>query len=429
MRPFTELGEIVESRWRDDNYNEDLFPAIAAQALRESELATRVDPWDIIRWVHTTSHLPRQPDPKAKFGNPPITLFAGARFYIDVYFWLDGTTSIHQHAFSGAFQVLLGSSVHSHYTFEQHREINPYFLTGRVSLKDVSLLTKGNIREIRSGPQFIHSLFHLERPSATIAVRSDNAPRDAIQYSYLKPYLAVDPLFREDSLLRKIQTVSLLLSMKHPEADQIISDLLDQSDFQTTFAVLETAFDFLGRNDLEELFKRSTSTDRFKSLLDRARLKHGELVDLLLPVFREKQRQTDITTRRGMIDGEDHRFLLALLLNVPERAMVLDLVKQRFPDADPVVLILRWIKELTGIKVFGSAEPNVLGLEGFESGHLGILEGLLRGLSDEQIAYQASAEMSAEHVRAVIDRWRSSLLFESVLGTKSSVADGPRKKR
>src|SRR5882762_8010257 len=126
MRPFQELGALVEDRWREQNYNEELFSEIAARSLADSDLMGQVDPWEIIRWVHTTPELPRQQDRRGKFGNPPITLFVGSRFYIDVYFWLDGTTAVHQHAFSGAFQVLLGGSVHSHYRFEKHREINPY---------------------------------------------------------------------------------------------------------------------------------------------------------------------------------------------------------------------------------------------------------------------------------------------------------------
>ena len=145
MQPFSELGALVESRWCDKNYDENLFPDIAARGLREADLTARVDPWDIIRWVHTTTELPRQIDRQGKFGNPPITLFAGPRFYIDVYYWLDSTTSIHQHAFSGAFQVLLGGSVHSNYAFKKRREINPHLLIGDISLKDISLLGKGDI--------------------------------------------------------------------------------------------------------------------------------------------------------------------------------------------------------------------------------------------------------------------------------------------
>ena len=331
MQPFAELGALVEGRWRDKNYDENIFPSIAARALREADLTARVDPWEIIRWVHTTTDLPHQMDPQGKFGNPPITLFAGPRFYIDVYYWLDSTTSIHQHAFSGAFQVLLGSSVHSNYEFKKKREINPHFLIGDISLKDVSLLGKGDIKKIHSGSRFIHSLFHLERPSATIVIRSYDAPGAAVQYEYLKPYIAIDPFFDEPWMTKKVQTVSLLLSMKHPEADQMICDLLDMADFHTTFAVLEAAFGFLGRNELEDLFQVSKSADRFQAMLDRARRRHGTLADLLPAVFDEKLRQADIIKRRGMIEGADHRFFLALLLNVPERTRVLDLVKQRIP--------------------------------------------------------------------------------------------------
>jgi len=123
MEDFQKLGALVESRWKAENYNELLFPKIAAQALAEYDLPARVDPWDIIRWVHTTPSLPEQRDVEGRFGNPPVTLFSGPRFHIDVYYWLDGTTSIHQHSFTGAFQVLLGSSIHSRYSFRENKII------------------------------------------------------------------------------------------------------------------------------------------------------------------------------------------------------------------------------------------------------------------------------------------------------------------
>ena len=394
MQPFAELGALVESRWREQNYNEDVFPRIAAQALTESDLTAHVDPWEIIRWVHTTPQLPRQEDRRGNFGNPPITLLNGARFYIDVYFWLDGTTSIHQHAFSGAFQVLLGSSVHSHYRFEQERELNPHFLLGKVQLQDVALLTKGNVRTIQAGPQFIHSLFHLERPSATITVRSNHAPHTAVQYSYLKPSVAFDPFYEEDALAKKVQTTSLLLSMKHPEADRFVTDLLDDADFHTSFAVLDTAFGFLGNNELEGLFQLSKSADRFGAMLEHARRRHGEIVDRLPAVFEEERRQSDITKRRGMIEGEDHRFFLALLLNVPERARVLDLITQKYPNDDPVERAAGWIKELAKIRIFGSPEANVLAIKDFDDSYLFVVKGLLRGLSVEEINAQAAMDAS-----------------------------------
>jgi hypothetical protein len=89
-----------------------VFPEIAANALLAADLPAKIDTWDPIRWVHVTTDFTRQMDPQASFGDPPITLFVGPRFYIDVYYWLDSTTAIHEHGFSGAFQVLHGASVH-----------------------------------------------------------------------------------------------------------------------------------------------------------------------------------------------------------------------------------------------------------------------------------------------------------------------------
>jgi hypothetical protein len=218
-----------------------------------------------------------------------------------------------------------------------------------------------------------------------------------VQYKYLKPSIAIDPFFEEPWMTKCVQTVALLLAARHPEADQIIYHLLDRADFHTTFAVLERAFNFIGRNDLEELFQVSKSTDRFQVMLDRARRKHGPLADLLRAVFDEMSRQADITKRRAMIQDADHRFFLALLLNVPERAKILSLVKQRFPNEEPIELVVDWVRELVKIKIFGSAEPNVLGIKAIDDAYLEVLFGLLADLSDDKIsALVASATNSPQ---------------------------------
>jgi hypothetical protein len=390
MQPFKELGDLVESRWRDQNYNEELLPRIAAQALAEVNPSARVDPWEIIQWFHTTPDLPQQMDLEANFGDPPLTLYVGPRFFIDVYYWLDGTTSIHQHSFSGAFQVLLGGSVHTHYRFEKHREINQHFQVGRILPGEVSLLQRGDIREIIPGPEFMHSLFHLERPSATITIRNYKTFAAAVQYSYLKPSVAYDPFFSDAALKRKLQTVKLLLGMKHPQADRFLEELITSADFQTAYAVLEFAFEFLCHRELEELVGATRSRDRFESLVARARAKHGEVVDLLPPVFEESWREKEISRRRSLIKGEDHRFFMALLLNVRDRKTLLRLVQEKFPEQEPTDLIIGWVRELAATRVFGSHEPNVLGIGDFDDRQLAVLRGLLAGNSEAEI--QAACE-------------------------------------
>src|SRR5262245_10221090 len=318
MRAFTELGVRVETEWRDKNYNDDVFPEIAANALLEADLAAHIDTWDPVRWVHTTTDYKYQADPQAIFGNPPITLFFAPRFYIDVYYWLDSTTQIHEHGFSSAFQVLHGGSVHGVYDFKQELVINPRFRIGDISLRDVSLLTKGDIRMIATGSRFIHSLFHLERPSATIVVRTHGS--GVQQFAYRKPYIRYDGLYFEPWMARKNQTVSLLLSSNHPDADQMICDLLDNSDFEQTFYILATAINHLGSNKIEKLFGVSKNRDRLNVMMDHARKRHGKLAALLPAVFENMLREKEIIDRRNLIEGEDHRLFLGLLLNVPERS-------------------------------------------------------------------------------------------------------------
>jgi hypothetical protein len=404
MQPFAELGALVESRWKDQNYSEQLFPEIAAEALTESGLPGRVDPWEIIRWVHTAAALPEQHDVDGRFGDPPVTLFSGARFYIDVYFWLDGTTSIHQHSFTGAFQVLLGSSIHSRYSFRENRIINEHFSTGELMLEDVQLLERGDVRTIRPGRGFIHSLFHLDRPSASITIRTEHTPSASVQYSYLKPYFAVDPFFKNAVMTKKLQTVGLLLGMKHKNADEMIGDLVCSADFHTAYFVLAETYNHLKRGQIDALFGLSTGNDRFKAILERCRGVHGELTDSVVPVLQEYERQQNIITRRGSITADEHRFFLALLLNVPSREKILELVSKRFPDRDPVETILDWVEELAKTRVLGSEEPNALGIADFDDAHVFVLEYLLRGLGVEEMNEKAAAEYPAEHAATLASR-------------------------
>lgn len=422
MEDFQKLGELVEDRWRAENYSEAVFPEIARQALAESDLPARVDPWEIIRWVHRSASLPEQKDVEARFGDPPITLFAGARFHIDIYYWLDGTTSIHQHSFTGAFQVLLGSSIHSRYSFRETKTINEHFSVGELALEEVQLLKLNDVRMIRPGRDFIHSLFHLDRPSATITIRTELTPSAAVQYDYRKPHFALNPFFKNPILVKKLQTIALLFGMKHKNADVMIGELASSSDFHTAFYVLSEAFQQLQSNEMDELFGLSTGQDRFRAILEKCRSTHGELVDLVLPVLNEHERQMSIVKRRGTITSEAHRFFLALLLNVPNRKMILELVQQRYPDQDPVETILDWVEELGRTRVLGSKETNALGLPEFDDSYVFVLECLLQGLDFEQINQKAKAQYPAENaaeligsIPAIAASLRESPLFSSLL--------------
>lgn len=420
MKVFEDLGSLVENLWREKNYNDAVFPKIATRALAEAGLTERVTPWEIVRWVHTAPQLPTQQDVDGRFGNPPITLFHGPRFYIDIYFWVDGTTEIHQHAFAGAFQVLEGSSIHSRYSFRPEHAVNSRFLLGQVVFNDSELLRVGDVRPIIPGKEFIHALFHLDRPSATITIRTPDAPYAHPQYSYRKPHLAYDPFYKEPSMIKKLQTAGLLLTVDHHDCDAAIGDLLAASDFQTAFLLLQTAFHFLTSRELEKELHISTGKERYSRLLDAARRRHGSLVDLIPPVLEEDQRLADLVSRRGSITGKEHRFFLALLLNVPSRTKVLDLVKQYFPERGPIDTVLDWALELSTTKVWGSSEPNVLGIKDFDDDYLFVLQCLLEGLPREQMKAALKKEHPAKRARKLgenLEAIRASLANSTLFRT------------
>ena len=62
-------------------------------------------------------------------------------------------------------------------------------------------------------------------------------------------------------------------------------------------------------------------------------------------------RLEEILRLRSFVTNAEHRFFLALLLNVEGRENIFPLIKQRYPDADPVEKVLDWVFELSETRV------------------------------------------------------------------------------
>lgn len=422
MKIFQELGELVEQLWREKNYNEEIFSDIATETLLRAQLSSKISAWEILQWVFNQKWLPEQRDVDAGFSNAPITLHTGQRFYIDAYFWLDGTTTIHQHAFSGAFQVLHGSSLHSTYNFIPTQKVNDHFQIGEIKLQKVEILEKDDIQQIHGGKNYIHSLFHLDRPSVTITVRTNHNPTKMPQYNYHKPFVANNPFYKEQALLKKIQSLAVLVGMQHPETDAFINALLEDADLQTTFFILENLRAWLCHNQLQKNLSVNVGLERFNNLVDTARKKHGDTINMFLSVFQEKERQADIIGRRGIITEPEHRFFLALLLNVDGRSHLFELIRQKFPDNDPIEKLLDWTTDLSATKVMNAKESNVLGIADFNDDYIAVLECLLKGINDSEIESAIAQNYSVEYASSLKNsipqicyNLRSSMVFKSLL--------------
>src|SRR3954469_15374112 len=121
---FRELGRTVLERWKRANFSLAKFPGIAVAALDERPPAAHVDLAAFMRDFLLADEQPFQTE--SDFGEPEIVAYSHPRFYIQLLFWMEGTTAIHQHEFSGAFHVMRGSSIHAHYEFEKAKSVTPY---------------------------------------------------------------------------------------------------------------------------------------------------------------------------------------------------------------------------------------------------------------------------------------------------------------
>jgi len=418
MELFNKLGAEIEILWREKNYDETVFPEIAANALKSANLPAQVSAWDVIEWTMTQTILPEQKDLSGNFGDPPITIYNSPRFHIDVYFWLEGTTSIHQHAFCGAFQVLLGSSIHSWYEFDRNEAINTFTELGNINLKLCELLSVGDVQAINAGKQYIHGLFHLEQPSATIVVRTHKSPMFLPQFSYYKPFLAIDPFFEEANTTKKMQCVTALIRSKHPRTDEFIGDWLKISDFQTTFQILSTLRNYLRSNQLDQLFNLSAPQTRFDGFMELVRERHGERANVFPQVFAHLEKQDEIIRRRSYVTESEHRFFLALLLNVEGRERIFSLVKERFPDKEPLDKVLDWTFDLAQTRVLGENIPNALGIADFDDTDLFILENLLQDKATDEIQTMLETEYGSEKLENFperLEKLQKSVIFQPLL--------------
>jgi hypothetical protein len=329
---FEELGRSVLGHWKRANFAPAQFPAIARAALAERCPAKHVDLPALMRGFLFDDEQPLQTD--SDFGEPELVVYSHPRFYVQLLFWLEGTTAIHQHAFSGAFHVLHGSSIHARYEFDNARPVTASLLVGDVSLKKIELLEAGRTVPIVSGRRTIHSLFHLDSPSVTVVVRTQHDPGTGPQFNFLPPHLAVDPHFNDPLTARRTQLLDVLEQVGDPAYAGLVAEMVADLDFERGFHVLRHAAGYLQRRGEWEPIVRAFGT------------KHGTLAAGVEATLREEGRRSDIKGLRGAIAEPEHRFFLALLMNAPTREDLLALVAQRFPDEPADAVVVRWAGEL-----------------------------------------------------------------------------------
>lgn len=396
---FEDLGRNLDTAWSKLGRDEAVFADLAVEHLAASPPAENTSAEEIIAWFFSPFHAPEQPA-GTDFGQPPIKLFQGHGFYIEALFWMEASTAIHQHGFSGAFTPILGSSVHTSWSFEQTRRFQANFRGGRLKYLHSEILRSGDVREIRAGKGFIHQLFHLETPSVTIVVRTRWEDDQRPQFSYLPPGLAFNP-FREDPVLqRRLELLGVMSRSGLRGGRGYVAQMMSGGDLRGVYETLA----FLGRQDL--------GPEVLSEAAEIARRHHGDVIDLFLETIEQESRIRLISQLRSTITAPDHRLFLALLMLMPDRDAILRMVAAENPESDPVDTVMRWARELSGTETIG-IELDALNTSIFRSLVEGLdRDGLLRRLIDEYGRDQV-AELR-EEILSHASRIRASRLFATL---------------
>lgn len=375
---FEKLGHTVLERWRQQNFSLEVFPQLACAAIDEAPPSASVDMQELIHEFLSNDEQPFQSE--SGFGQPELIAFNDTRFYIQLLFWMEGTTEIHQHEFSGAFHVMQGSSVHSEFDFVGARSVTPHIRVGNLHVKQVELLETGSTIPITSGRACIHSLFHLDTPSVTLVVRTHHDPGTGPQYNYLPPYIAINPLHSDPLTARRKQLIDVLETTHDPNYATYINEMLERLDFERGFNMLRHAMPCL------------KEIDEWDVILTTFQQKHGELAMGVHATLTESLRRETITQMRHFIVNPEHRFFLALLMNVQNRIDILALINKRFSDSSPIETILGWAEELIepndfGITLLDAVFPETLDIDIEEQSHLFIvaLKYALEGNADGEL--------------------------------------------
>lgn len=378
MNLLTRLGDDIEQRWRAAGSAAAAFPAIARAALQAHDVPAGIGHVDLVREALRTPNLPTQFG--SPFGQPPLNVYVGPGFFIEVLTWVESTTAVHQHNFCGAFQVLAGSSLHSAYTFAERERAGNRLLIGDTRFEGSEHLTVGSTREIHSGNGLIHALFHLDHPSATIVARTIDDGTGP-QYLYAKPHVAYDPFWAPEPHATRARLLNMLASIKDPGLPDALAEAIEGSDAWGAYRFLEIA----NRHAHASL----------DGLLAVARKRHGGLVDAMRPSLDEARRQANIVLRRDRIRETEHRFFLALLLNLPDRESIFQAIRARHPGVDPTQWIVDQVRHLSG--------EDRIGLT-FDALSLQVLEGLLEGRAEEGIQGELEVRYGRHAVHAQQDQ-------------------------
>ncbi|GEM_PF-3634064 len=265
---LTLKSETTITNWFEE------FPDFALKALQEMNTAPLKDP-QIVSQIIASHDWPEQHFKSATFADLSFTLFRNEHFFLDLYIWNHQDTNIHDHHFSGAFQVIQGESFHISYNFIPEEQLTPWLEKGRLKVVEKTNLTAGETRKIDFNDKFIHQNLHSTNPCLTLCLRTKDHPHILLN-SYCNGGLKIGLYRSHINDIKALEAISYLTQFKN-SSDTEITEIITMVSDHALYSIMNGQQHILTRNDPKirtvihnELFRRNPKQYMwFKEVVDK----------------------------------------------------------------------------------------------------------------------------------------------------------------
>ncbi len=323
-------------------------------------------------WLILSEDIPRQARLDSGGGDAFITVFEKDDVFIDMHFWSNATTSVHNHPWPGAFLVLKGLSLHTTFAFAHTHAVTPHVNLGTLTPQGASIVKPGSACAIYAGSEFIHSLFHLDVPCVTlVAGRRSNTTEQ--HYTYARPGLAIQLNDKGEALRQWRCRLALALTglQGGPYAYDLAfwQQLLDGEERLSLAITLLVKLASFIQNDSE--WQHTCSA--FEAAWE------GDASSALIACANDERLIRRLRAARLEVRKAGPRFLLACLMNIRDRAYTSRLVEEflalRGETGTAEAAMGDWASELSATSLVSAPLTPPAKL---------VLGGLLQG-NDEQV--------------------------------------------
>lgn len=312
----------------------------ATAALDKMPPGHEVGALPVLAHAASGAELPPQGSLSDTFGQPPLVVHREDDFFIQALTWVEGSTSIHQHGFEGAFAVADGLSLHVPYGFALGETVaDGHMVTGDLQMQKPEILRPGSVRPIEAGFGFIHALFHLERPTLTFVIRNSSSDLSYPQYTYLRPGLGWDELNvgRQDGKRR--QAATALARLDAAAGQQAVAAAVADGPAWLAFLFLR------------DWVERSGWSEQTAELSHQLERRVPPLSGVLSAALAGAAHQQRVLMRRGLLRQQHQRLFLALLANLPDRLSVEAVLEALHPGRLPQEVLWEAIADLASPEV------------------------------------------------------------------------------